>query len=91
MKIHGVKRDFSRFFWIRLKKYCCPDCKNQLKAIKVSKVVNSKSEEARNFDFSSADTYLTGNIKFVWTEFKCSACKKIYSISEIVDNEKKLK
>ena len=76
MKIHGVKREWSRPFWVRFKKHHCPACNALLTTIKVSKVVNSKSEEAKNFDFSSGDTYMVGNIKFIWTEFQCNVCNK---------------
>ena len=51
MKIHGVKREWSRPFWVRFKKHHCPACNALLTTIKVSKIVNSKSEEAKNFGF----------------------------------------
>ena len=89
LKIHGVKREWSRPFWVRFKKHYCPVCKGLLTTINVSKVGNSKSEEAKNFDFSSVDTYMVGNIKFIWTEFLCSACEKTYSLHEIRESEKK--
>ncbi len=91
LKIHGVKREFSRPFWVRFKKHYCPACMNLLTANKVSKIVNSNSEEAKDYDFSSCDTYMTGNIKFIWTEFLCTACGKTYSLQEIRKNEKKFK
>ena len=91
MKIHGVKREWSRPFWVRFKKHHCPACNALLTTIKVSKVVNSKSEEAKNFDFSSGDTYMVGNIKFIWTEFQCNVCNNSYSLQEIRENEKKTK
>lgn len=91
MKIHGVKREWSRPFWVRFKKHHCPACNALLTTIKVSKVVNSKSEEAKNFDFSSGDTYMVGNIKFIWTEFRCNVCNNSYSLQEIRENEKKTK
>ena len=91
MKIHGVKREWSRPFWVRFKKHHCPACNALLTTIKVSKVVNSKSEEAKNFDFSSGETYMVGNIKFIWTEFQCNVCDNSYSLQEIRENEKKTK
>lgn len=51
--------------------------------IKVSKVVNWKSEEAKNFDFSACDSFMIGNIKFVWTEFQCPICKRQITIDEM--------
>ena len=64
---------------------------NLLTTTKASKIVNSNSEEAKDYDFSSGDTYLIGNIKFIWTEFLCTVCDKTYSLQEIRENEKKAK
>ena len=89
LRIHGVKREWSRPFWVRFKKHYCPTCMNLLTTTKVSKIVNSNSEEAKDYDFSSGDTYMIGNIKFIWTEFLCAACGKTYSLQEIRENEKK--
>jgi len=91
LKIHGVKREWSRPFWVRFKKHYCPSCMGLLTSTKASKIINSNSEEAKDYDFSSGDTYLIGNIKFIWTEFLCAACDKTYSLQEIRENEKKAK
>ena len=91
LKIHGIKREWSKPFWVRFKKHYCPTCMNLLTTTKVSKIVNSNSEEAKDYDFSSGDTYMIGNIKFIWTEFLCTACGKTYSLQEIRENEKKTK
>ena len=55
MKIYGVKRIWSSPIFLHLKKHYCPACNSKLKPTKVAKVVNSKSEEAKNFDFSAGD------------------------------------
>lgn len=91
MKILGVKRIWSRPFWVRFRKHYCPNCKTLLKTTKVSKVVNSNSGEAEDYDFSSGDIYMTGNIKFIWTAFLCSVCGKTFSSEEIRENEKRTK
>ena len=91
LKIHGVKREWSNPFWVRFKKHYCPACMNLLTTTKSSKIVNSNSEEAKDYDFSFGDTYMIGNIKFIWTEFLCAACGKTYSLQEIRENEKKIK
>ena len=91
LKIHGIKREWSRPFWVRFKKHYCPTCLNLLTTTNVSKIVNSNSEEAKDYDFSSGDTYMIGNIKFIWTEFLCTSCGKTYSLQEIRENEKKTK
>ena len=91
MKIHSVKREWSNPFWVRFKKHYCPACMNLLTTTKSSKIVNSNSEEAKDYDFSFGDTDMIGNIKFIWTEFLCAACGKTYSLQEIRENEKKIK
>ena len=91
MKVHGVKRMWRRPFWVHLKKHYCPVCMNLLTTTKVSKVVNSRSEEAKEYDFSSGDGFMAGNIKFLWTEFVCINCDKTYPLDEIIEYERKKK
>ena len=91
MKIHGVKRECSNPFWVRFKKHYCPICTGLLTVTKVSKVVNSSSEEAKDYDFSSADTHMIGNVKFIQTAFHCAACDKAFSIREIREIERSKK
>ena len=91
MKIQGIKREASRPLWARLKKHDCPQCGGRLALVKNSKVVNSESEEGKNFDFSSGDVYLVGNVKFVWDEFQCPTCGKAFSLDKIRSFEKRAK
>ncbi len=91
MKINGVKIQWSRPLWVRFKKHYCPACMNLLTTSRRSKIIHSESEEARCYDFSSGDTHLTGNVKFIWTEFRCTACGKTYALQEIRAMEKKSK
>ena len=91
MKIHGVKRIRSSPIFLHLKKHYCPACNSKLKPTKVSKVVNSKSDEAEKFDFSAGDVFMCGNIKFIWTELKCMDCNCTYSIKEMKAIEKNTK
>ena len=80
MKIHGIKKDSGSLFWLRCKKHFCPVCNSELTISKVSKVVNSKSDEAKNYDFSNVDSYFTGNIKFIYPELLCTECGNKYSV-----------
>ena len=57
MKIHGIKREWSKPFWVRYKKHYCPTCMNLLATTKVSKIVNSNSEKGQILDFCSNDCY----------------------------------
>lgn len=90
MRIRHVKRSWSRPLFMKWGKHYCPVCNEVLKKIKVSKVVNSESEEANNFDFSSVggDGYMVGNVEFTWMEFCCSKCEKNYSMNDIYRAEK---
>ncbi len=81
--IHGkiTRYDCSWFYLIR--RHLCPNCKTVLERNKREIVVNSKSDEAKNYDFSCVDTFLHGNIKFVTYYFECTKCRAIYEISEL--------
>ena len=89
MKATNVKRSWKRPFFVNFKKHHCPVCNGELKKIQVSKIVNSQSEEAKDFDFSSSgEGYMIGNVKFIWTEFTCGSCNRNYSVNEIYNYEK---
>ena len=90
MKVHHVKRIWTKPLFMKWGKHDCPVCGEELKRIKVSKIVNSGSEEAKDFDFSASgrDGYMIGNVKFIWTEFFCPKCSKNYSMTEIYQEEK---
>lgn len=89
MKIHHVKRIWTRPLWMNWKKHFCPACGELLRKTKISKIVNSQSEEAGSYDFSSpgGDGYMVGNVKFIWTAFSCGKCGKRYSVNEIYQAE----
>ena len=54
---HGYKREYNDVLYFK-KDHFCPDCKTKLEKVPVSKVVNSRSPEAKDFDFSiGGDTY----------------------------------
>ena len=85
--IHGIKYFNEDLFYVR-KAHFCPDCKAKMKTVKVSRVVNSRSPEAKDFDFSGADgTYAVGNIKFVWKEFECPSCGLHLTVQQMKEAE----
>ena len=89
MKIKGYRFTCENPFFVYFKKHYCPCCGNRLMRQKVSEVIHSDSEEAKNYDFSAGDfSSAVGNIKFIWTEFQCDACSKTFSINEIRESEK---
>ncbi len=73
------------------KKHYCPVCKARLNRIKVSKTVNPKSEEAKEFDFEiTPDSHhIQGDVRFSWYEFACPNCDRSYRMEEIKKYEKK--
>ena len=82
MKIHGEKKEWSNPFFV-YRKHFCPECGAKLRVKKNAKVVDSASEEAKDYDFSNGAGFMVGNIRFVRTEFLCKACKKTYSVEEV--------
>lgn len=91
MRYQHVQRIFKNPIYINFKKHYCPECNKGLEKINVSKIVNSNSPEAKEFDFHTLDNYMIGNVKFIWTEFRCPMCGEQFSIDEMkrIENEHK--
>ena len=83
---HGYIREYNDVFYFR-KDHFCPECKTKLEKVPVSKVVNSKSPEAKNYNFKIGDTYAVGGVKFVWDEFECPNCQKHLTVNEMKEIE----
>lgn len=66
-----------------LKKQKCVYCKSKLKRKKASKVINSKSEEAKNYSLHIHHNTMTGDINISWYEFECPICKKRFTLEEL--------
>ena len=78
----------ANLFYI-LKKHYCPHCGNRLQLKYDSKIINSKSPEAKDYDFSLVDSYLVGDVEFRTRYFYCSNCKMKISVREMKSIEKK--
>ena len=65
------------------KKHKCVDCKVKLKRKKVSKIINTKSKEAKNYSFHINRNTMTGDVEFSWYEFECPVCKKSFTVEEL--------
>jgi hypothetical protein len=79
-------------FFMFCKKHLCPKCSAVLTTKKVKKVVNSKSEEAKFFNFSSdSGGYLFGDVEFTWYVFHCEKCNVDISLQEMKVHEKAIK
>ena len=74
-------------FFTFLKKHYCPICKGQLSPKKKTINIDSKSVEAKEYDFSCGDTFLVGKVKFTFFVLYCEICQEEYSIKEIKQQE----
>jgi uncharacterized protein with PIN domain len=83
MKYQHVRRIFKNPFYVNLRKHYCPECNELLRKTKVSRIVNSNSPEAKDFDFHTIDNFMIGKVKFIWTEFLCPKCNRQISIDEM--------
>lgn len=85
-KFKNVKRIYTRPFFVHFKKHFCPSCGERLYAIRESRIATPYSDDYRNFDF-----YTNENLKVIWTELRCSKCKRNYQINDIRNYERTLK
>lgn len=69
-------------------KHICPECGGKTELRYVSKVVNSKSPEAKDYDFSVGDTFLAGDVEFRTRYFHCPECRRDISVQEMKESEK---
>ena len=78
-----------------IKRSYCPECSSVLKTKKVSRIVNSESEEAKGFDFSTGagefTGYLTGDVEFIWHVLHCANCDAEVTNREMREIERKRK
>ena len=84
----GKKYMSNAIFYTMFRKHYCPVCGTKLSHKKVSKIVNSNSPEAKNYDFSLGDSFMTGDVKFIGKVFYCPSCGKEISVSEMRNYEK---
>ncbi len=87
MKLLHYKREWQHPFYAR-RKHKCPQCSAEMSLIKVSKTVNSKSPEAYQYNFNTGDTFMIGNVKFVWDELLCRKCGYQSDIVNFLQQEK---
>ena len=82
-RISGYRFSAPDIFYTRFKKHFCPTCGTKLGFIRLSRVVNSESPEAKAYDFSGLDAFQRGNVKFLWDEFYCPECKKVITVRDL--------
>ena len=86
MKIKGYSFNCENPFFVYFRKHYCPCCGGRLTRQKVSMIVHSDSEQAKNYDFEIADITVKGNMKFTHIAFFCPNCQKQYTVKEIIGN-----
>jgi hypothetical protein len=77
--------------YVNKKLHKCPKCHNKIIPKKIKKIINSNSIDAKNYDFSCGDSFITGNVEFTLFIFYCENCNKEYEVKEIKKYEKILK
>ena len=68
---------------VHWKHHSCPQCGTKLVVKHISKVVNSKSPEAKEYDFSLGDTFLVGDVEFRTPYYSCNVCGHTVSVPEM--------
>ena len=88
--IQGYSSSYS--ISARMGKHYCPDCNGLLTVERISKVVNSESEEAKDFDFDGINEgRKIGNVEFTWDVYYCASCDVGFTLKHIIglEDEKK--
>lgn len=91
--IHGIRYVRQDVSYIS-KKHYCPICNTLLDVVKVSKVINSNSEEAKELPSILPKTVIgrgvkfrnynaVGNIKWIWKQFECPNCKHNFTVDQM--------
>ena len=66
------------------KNHFCPTCEGKVDVVSVSRVIDPKSEEAKDFDFTLGNgTNMVGPVEFHWKEFECRECQKHYTVRQM--------
>ena len=91
--IHGIRYVRQDISYIS-KKHYCPICNTLLDVVKVSKVINSNSEETKELPPILPKTVIgrgvkfrnynaVGNIKWIWKQFECPNCKHHFTVDQM--------
>ena len=75
-------------FFVHWKRHVCPKCGNKVELRHISRVINSKSPEAKDYDFSMGDTSFVGDVEFRTRCFYCPKCAINISFEEMKRFEK---
>ena len=85
----NIKYTVTHPIFVFMKKHFCPHCKAALTVETAHHLVNSRSEEAKNYDFSTEDGRMIGTVDF--RSFRWKNCGKWRREKGQADNAGKLK
>ena len=74
----NIKYTVTHPIFVFMKKHFCPHCKAALTVETAHHLVNSRSEEAKNYDFSTEDGRMIGTVD----------CHAEFSVEELWKKEK---
>ena len=74
-----------------MRKHYCSKCNSLLEKKKASKIVNSHSPEAKNYNFLAEKNHPVGDIKYTTVNFFCMNCNAQYTIEEQIEIERRLR
>lgn len=75
-------------FYVHWKKHFCPKCGSKVELRYTSKIANSTSPQAKDYDFSVGDTFFVGDVEFRTRYFYCPKCLLNISFQEMKKFEK---
>lgn len=78
--IKTVKKDTGDVIFMRFMKHYCPVCHNQLKVVRLTRVVRSVSREG---GLNVCNLPINAKEKSIWYEFKCRECNVRFSEKQI--------
>ena len=80
---HGYKREYNDVLYFR-KDHFCPDCGTKLEKVAVTRVINSRSPEAEDYDLSMAGGgFMLGDIQLTRDELECPNCQRHLTVNEM--------
>jgi hypothetical protein len=87
----NIRWQYESLRFVFNQEHKCPNCGRKIIAKKTYDIINSKSPEAKDYDFSAGDTFFIGDVLFIYHVFYCGYCNKKYKIKEIRNYEKSIR
>ncbi len=81
------QRIYESPIYVHYKDHFCPYCNSKTEVKKVKKLVNSKSSEAMEFNFSNGDGFMFGDVEFTFDVFFCEKCGLEFRVKDMKNFE----